>query len=159
MKRYDGKSYFELFHEAKELFNPCCVTAQEGLLVRMPGNGKRREPPTKGLVVARAPSVAENAAEEGGAVMMVHPMNTAMEAMMSMSSNGGPRPIMLRGVILRRMIPAKVESIMLSNVQERGNVKILELQDLKGYKTTTFKVNKNCVVDKFRDSGDRHRGL
>ena len=26
---------------------------------------KRREPPTKGLAVARAPSVAENAAEEG----------------------------------------------------------------------------------------------
>ena len=47
------------------MFNPCCVTAQEGLLVRTPGNGKRREPPTKGLAVARAPSVAENAAEEG----------------------------------------------------------------------------------------------
>ena len=47
------------------MFNPCCVTAQKGLLVRTPGNGKRREPPTKGLAVARAPSVAENADEEG----------------------------------------------------------------------------------------------
>ena len=65
MKRYDGKSCFELFHEAKELFNPCCVTAQEGLLVRTPRTGKQREPPTKGLAVARATSVAENVAEEG----------------------------------------------------------------------------------------------
>ena len=31
----------------------------------MPGNGKRREPPTKGLAVTRAPSVVENVAEEG----------------------------------------------------------------------------------------------
>ena len=28
VKRYDGKSCFELFHEAEELFNPCCVTAR-----------------------------------------------------------------------------------------------------------------------------------
>ena len=61
-------------------------------------------------------------------MMMVYPMNTTMEAMMSMSSNGGTRPIMLRGVTLRRILPAKVELIMLSNVQERGNGKILELQ-------------------------------
>ena len=65
VKRYDGKSCFDLFHEAKELFNPCCVTAQEGLLVRTPRTGKQREPPTKGLAVARATSVAENVAEEG----------------------------------------------------------------------------------------------
>ena len=65
MKRYDGKSCFELFHEAKELFNPRCVTAQEGLLVRTPGNGKQRELPNKELAVARATRVAKNAAEEG----------------------------------------------------------------------------------------------
>ena len=51
---------------SKDLFNPCCVTAQEGLLVRTPGNGKQREPPTKGLAVTtRATSVAENVADEG----------------------------------------------------------------------------------------------
>ena len=62
-------------------------------------------------------------------MMIVYPMNTTMEAIsMSMSSNGGTQPIMLRGMTLRRILPVKVELIMLSNVQERGNVKILELQ-------------------------------
>jgi hypothetical protein len=66
VKRYGGKSCFELFHEAEELFNPCSVAAQEGLVVRRPGSSNQREPPSRGLAVARARrSVAENAAEEG----------------------------------------------------------------------------------------------
>ena len=39
--------------------------SQEGLLVRTQGNGKQREPPTKGLAMAMAASVEENAADEG----------------------------------------------------------------------------------------------
>ena len=42
VKRYGGKSCFELFHEAKELFNPCSVAAQEGLVVRRPGSSNIR---------------------------------------------------------------------------------------------------------------------
>jgi hypothetical protein len=128
VKRYDGKSCFALFHGAEQLFNPCCAASQEGLLVRTPANGKQCSSPIKGLAVTRAASVAENATEEGGAVMMVYPMSTTMEAMMSMSSNGGPRPIMVRGMTLRRILPAKMKSRMFSSVHELGNVKILELQ-------------------------------
>jgi hypothetical protein len=70
------------------------------------------------VMVARAASIAENVAEEGEAVMMVYPMNTTMEAMMSMSSDGGLHPIMVRGMTLRNILPAKVRTRLFSCVQE-----------------------------------------
>ena len=75
----------------------------------------------------RAASIAENAVVgESSDDGIPNEHNNGSKV--PMRSNGGPQTIVVRGMTLWNILPAKVRTRLFSGIQERGYVNILELQ-------------------------------